>query len=510
MQPQLSVVVPVYNNWWMTARLLAELERLRASAAFETIVVDNASTDETKAEIERFSWVRYVRHERNLNFAGACNAGARAAEAPLTLFLNNDAYPLGDALTPLVRAFDREEVVIAGGALFFEDGVTQCAGFVVLRNAHWHYSFRNLPGDLAAVTQSRDALGVSGAAMAVRTKWFVEGGGFDESFLNGFEDVDLCMRARQEGRIIAYVADARFAHYEGASEGRYDRESQNERRFYERWSAALGTVPRVARGDVGAVAIHAPATLTRWSAAALGDLEDALRSFGHPVVRGGPKPWQLVDGRFRRAGSLCWFGAEPPNGASVALERSFGGAEAKVRGAIELRVPWLPCAGPERSQAIPLRRSPYDRCPRIALIGANRTEFVSVLPDYEIIDVAEGRFPHADVACVVVAGPTDDAAYGNVVLAHAGVPAVVMADLGLERLYAGDVATIVSRGGLIDAVGRFTSNAEERERFGTLLQADSLRRFNPRRTAVRVVDLLCASRFGLERPASAKSNSPLR
>jgi GT2 family glycosyltransferase len=510
MQPQLSVVVPVYNNWWMTARLLGELERLRDGAAFETIVVDNASTDETRAEIERFSWVRYLRHEENLNFAGACNAGARAAEAPLTLFLNNDAYPLGDALTPLIRALDREDVAIAGGALFFEDGVTQCAGFVVLQNAHWHYSCRNVPGDLRAVTTSHDALGVSGAAMAVRTQWFLDGGGFDESFVNGFEDVDLCMRAHLEGRAIVYAAGARFAHYEGASEGRYDREMQNERRFYERWSTAFGTIPRVARGTVGAIAIHAPANAGRWSTAALGDLEDALRSFGHPVVRGSIKPWQLVDERFRRGGSLCWFGVKPPNGASVALERSLRGAETNVRGAIELKVPWLPCAAPDRSQAIPLRRSTQESCARVALAGAKRIEFAAALPDYEIIEVAEGSFPHAEVACVVVAGPTDEAAFGNVALAHAGVPAVVIADRGLERFYAGDVATIVSRAGLNDAVARFTSSFEQRERFGGLLRADSLRRFNPRRTAIRVVDLLCASRFGLERSAPAKSNSPLR
>ncbi len=510
MQPQLSIVVPVYNNWWMTARLLGVLERLRDGNAFETVVIDNASTDETKTEIGRFSWVRYLRHEQNLNFAGACNAGARDAEAPLTLFVNNDAYPLGDALVPLIRAFDREEVAIAGGALFFEDGVTQCAGFVVLPNAHWHYSCRNLPGNVEAVTRSRDATGVSGAAMAVRTQWFLEGGGFDESFVNGFEDVDLCMRARQEGRTIAYVAGARFAHYEGASEGRYDRETQNERRFYERWSSALGAVPRVARGSVGAIAIHVPPKLTAWSAAALSDLEDALRSLGHPLVRGAVKPWQYVDDRFRRSGSLYWFGAKPSEGPCVALERSLGGADANVRGAIELNVPWLPCAAPERSQAIPLRRSPHERCPRIALVGSSPAQFAPVLPDYEIIEVVEGPFPRAEVACAVVAGFTDEAAFGNVALAHAGVPAVVMADRGLERLYAADVATIVDRDGLIDAVARFASNVVERERFGTLLRADSLRRFNPPRTAIRIVDLLCASRFGLERPAPAKSDTPLR
>ena len=508
MQPKLSVVVPVYNNWWMTARLLAELERLRGGLPFETIVVDNASSDETLREIERFGWVRYLRNERNLNFAGACNIGAGEAEAPLVLFLNNDAYPLGDALGPLVAAFDREEVAIAGGALLFEDGVTQCAGFVVLPNAHWHYSERNLPAGVQDVNRSRDALGVSGAAMAVRTHWFLESGGFDESFVNGFEDVDLCMRAREAGRAIRYVAQSRFAHYEGASEGRYEREQQNERRFYERWSAAFQTMPRVERGSVGAISIHARAAPSDWSAAALNDLEDALRSFGHPVIRGGIKPWQYADERFRRGASLCWFDAKPPNGASVLLERGFGGAQMRVRGAIELSVPWLPCAAPERSQSVPLRRSPAELCPRVALLGASRTEFAAML-DCEIIEVSEGRFPHAEVACVVVAGLTDDAAFGNVALAHAGVPAVVIADRGLERLYAGDVALVVRRAGLADAVSQFAAGTAVRDRYGDLLRADALRRFNPRRSAIRVVDVLCTARFGLERPAHAKTNSPI-
>ncbi|HYL27962.1 MAG TPA: glycosyltransferase, partial [Candidatus Nitrosotalea sp.] len=141
----LSVVIPVYDNWWLTERCLHELDRLRGkSVSFETIVVDNGSRDETPREIARFSWVRYLRNETNRNFAGACNDGARLAEAPITLFLNNDAYPLGDALGPLVRAFGRAEVAIAGGALFFEDGVTQAAGLVLLENAHWHYYCRNL------------------------------------------------------------------------------------------------------------------------------------------------------------------------------------------------------------------------------------------------------------------------------------------------------------------------------------------------------------------------------
>ncbi|MGB6519630.1 MAG: glycosyltransferase [Candidatus Cybelea sp.] len=505
--PELSVVIPVYNNWWLTARCLRELDRLRGrSLSFETIVVDNASSDETREAIAAFPWVRYLRHESNSNFAGACNAGARLADAPLTFFLNNDAYPLGDALTPLAQVFERSEVAIAGGALFFEDGVTQAAGLVMLRNAHWHYFFRNLPATLAAVGRSRDALGVSGAAMAVRTGWFVENGGFDESFVNGFEDVDLCMRAREQERAIAYVAQARFAHYEAASAGRFDREAQNERLFYQRWSASLAPLPRTLRGEVGAIALRSSCEGGSLLAAARDDLEEALRAFGHPVVRGEIAAWQRLDRRFRRAASLGWFSDEISS-PGIAILRHEGATTIRSRGAVALEVPWLPCASLRRAAGLGLRCSGDPSCtaigvaggddPCVAQLAATGYQPLRVTP--EMLLGQERR----ELVCVVHVGLTDDSAFGNVLLALAGIPAVVPAKTELRALFAGDVALVCEREAIAGAVARLVADPNLRARYGKLVAADTRRRFSPRRSAIRVVDLLCASRFGLERFQSA-------
>ena len=93
-----------------------------------------------------------MRRDRDQLWAEALR---REPGAPLVLVLNNDAYPIDDALAPLVAAFDRPGVVIASGALRYEDDVTQDAGMVVLPNAHWHHSYRNLPSWLPAVRGTR-------------------------------------------------------------------------------------------------------------------------------------------------------------------------------------------------------------------------------------------------------------------------------------------------------------------------------------------------------------------
>jgi GT2 family glycosyltransferase len=510
-QLELSIVIPVYDNWWLTARCLRELDWLRdtCSLAFETIVVDNGSSDETPQAVTGFPWVRYVRHEENRNFAGACNAGVRSAQAPLTLLLNNDAYPLGDALTPLVRAFDREEVAIAGGALFFEDGVTQAAGLVVLPNAHWHYYCRNLPASLGGVTESRDALGVSGAAMTVRTRWFVESGGFDESFVNGFEDVDLCVRAREEGRAIVYVASARFAHYEAASAGRFDREAENERRFYQRWLSRMSPLPRTARGDLGAISVRSEAGRNPLLAAALNDLEEALRAFGHPIVHGAIAPWQRLDRRFRRAATLGWFTKEAVQPGITIRRDTSGVAAIRTLGAVDVEVPWLPCASLDRITALSIRRSDDPECKVVGIAGsdADVRAFQPFGFDLSFVPVTSSmlldRGAATSLACVMHLGLTDDSAFGNVLLAQAGIPAIVLDRAELRALFVPDVAMIGERDTLMTYAARMVADPSVRARYGDLLPADARRRFSPRRSAIRVVDLLCASRFGLERPASA-------
>ncbi|HEY1653924.1 MAG TPA: glycosyltransferase family 2 protein [Candidatus Tumulicola sp.] len=544
MAATLSIVVPVYDNWWMTERLLRVLDDLRPSSLpFETIVVDNASRDETPSAIAQFPWVRYERMDRNRNFAGACNAGAHLAESDLVLFLNNDAYPIGDALTALARAFDRDDAAVAGGALFFEDGATQCAGFVVLPNAHWHYSCRNLPPALAGVTRPRDAIGVSGAAMAVRRQWFLAGGGFDESYVNGFEDVDLCMRARAAGRAIVYVAGARFAHYEGASAGRFDREAENERRFYDRWASAFADIPRTARGEVGGVFVRADPGASPLCLAGLADLESGMRSFGHPVVRGEPGFRHRFDRRFRVRAELAWFtrGRAP---AGVTIQRRPGApAVIRTHGAVDLDVPWLPCASAERVAALPVAAARAGAGGALAIAGfeflppGRKAEVTRALEDLAARDPAVrfialsapaaselgaclgDRVTQADllgeranrieIACVLQAGLTDASAFGNVLLAQAELATVVLAETEPAALLAPDVVSTAARGDVAAQISRLFADPGARARLAARSAADARRRFSPRRSAIRVIDLLCAARFGLERPASARSNTPL-
>jgi hypothetical protein len=119
-----------------------------------------------------------------------------------------------------------------------------------------------------------------------------------------------------------------------------------------------------------------------------------------------------------------------------------------------------------------------------------------------------GDAPAVDVACVIHGGWTDAAAFGNVVLAQAGIPAVALESPQVRAIVAADTALFAEGERVGEAIMRFTADLESRDWYGRAIAADSRRRFSPRRSAIRVVDLLCAARFGLERPARALRDVP--
>ena len=88
MDKVLSIVIPVFNKYAFTKACLSDLSKLPED--HEIIVIDNGSTDETRAELEKNSRINYYRQPVNLGFAMGCNEGYSCSTAPNVLFLNND------------------------------------------------------------------------------------------------------------------------------------------------------------------------------------------------------------------------------------------------------------------------------------------------------------------------------------------------------------------------------------------------------------------------------------
>ena len=219
----ISVVVV---NWNGKTELTQCLDSLRAQTfdGFETIVVDNGSTDGSLELLrDRFAEVSVVQTGENLGFAEAVNRGIDASRGPWIATLNNDAVAdprwlerLREAaqaggvdlgmLQSHINFTDQPNRINSTGDLLFKDATAMDRGYDTLdRETRW----------------SEEIFCPTASAALYRRTMFEEvaaPGVFDRSFFMYFEDVDLGWRCRLAGWSARYVADAIVHHrFQGTS-----------------------------------------------------------------------------------------------------------------------------------------------------------------------------------------------------------------------------------------------------------------------------------------------------
>lgn len=264
--PRASIVIVTYGQRALTEQCLRSLEACLGDGLgreWELVLVDNNSPDDTP-ELLR-SWadratVRLLDHNRN--FAGGCNLGASASRGEVLIFLNNDTEVTPGALETLVEQALEPGVSVAGCRLLFPQGTLQHAGVAFLYGQALggasmpQHVFHHQDGELAFARANYEMDCVTAACMAVRAETFRAVEGFDESFRNGLEDVDLCLRIRVAGERIVYRGDATVIHHEGASRGKGEQlwatpekiaaMKHNDELFVGRWAAHLGQDDEIA------------------------------------------------------------------------------------------------------------------------------------------------------------------------------------------------------------------------------------------------------------------------
>ena len=260
--PRFSIIIPLFNRVLFTTICVRALQAVADRwDETEVILVDNGSQDGTATFLATLGApFCVISNERNMGFAHACNHGAAAARGDYLVFLNNDTVPQPGWLTALAGAMTGPRApVVAGARLLFPDDTVQHAGLGF--NARYEpiqFSYgERVDG---AASESRPVPAVTGACLMVERARFLASGGFDEGYVNGFEDLDFCCRMRAEGGAIWYEAESVLYHFESASDGRYRADVANYDRFQSRWADWLSTDPLA---HEPAATVQMPVRLTR-------------------------------------------------------------------------------------------------------------------------------------------------------------------------------------------------------------------------------------------------------
>lgn len=244
----ISIVIVSWNSGDDLPACVESLASARGGSAVETelIVVDNHS-DADPGDAVRRLWpgARVAILSENIGFGPAVNHAAAHARGEILLLVNPDARATGDPFGAIAAAFAEHADWIAvaprltsppdplSGRRGGDEGQETQETFQLRRLPTLRQAFRELllidrafPGNRGRQRDrylDRDRSAPfeveqpAAAVLAIRTAAFARAGGFDPRFVPAWwEDVDLCARLREAGKIVYYPA-ATFVHAGGAS-----------------------------------------------------------------------------------------------------------------------------------------------------------------------------------------------------------------------------------------------------------------------------------------------------
>lgn len=202
-----SIIVPIWGDPRYTNSCIASLNKTNGN--YELMLVDNTGHYDVPAVRNLHA---LFRNDENLGYADGNNQGAKAATGDVLVFLNCDTEVRFDWLQNLLAAFDDQDVMIAGPRIIHPDGQLQTAGVVV-----WHGNGQAGGCEIKDDLPTRDVDCVTGACLAIRRSAFDAIGGWNDLYRMGYEDVELCLTARELGFRIRYVREALVVHHESAT-----------------------------------------------------------------------------------------------------------------------------------------------------------------------------------------------------------------------------------------------------------------------------------------------------
>jgi lipopolysaccharide/colanic/teichoic acid biosynthesis glycosyltransferase/glycosyltransferase involved in cell wall biosynthesis len=201
-QPHVSVVVPAYNAAGTIDLCLDALaDQTFPREDYEIIVVDDGSTDDTRARVGAHAGVQLVTQD-HAGPAAARNLGAQRAMGDILLFTDADCAPARDWIERMCAAFDDKGTVGVKGAY-----VTRQQE-IVARFAQLEYEAK-----YDRMAQHRFIDFIDTYAAGYRRDVFLANGGFDPIFPHAsVEDQEFSFRLARQGLKMVFIQDALVYH----------------------------------------------------------------------------------------------------------------------------------------------------------------------------------------------------------------------------------------------------------------------------------------------------------
>lgn len=248
-QSRVSIIIPSAADSPLLADCLASIVEKTTYQDYEVLLLVRNQSSRTDAQhrnltiAQSMAKVRLLEYDFPFNYSRVNNFAASKADGPILVFLNDDTQVMTPGwLETMLTHLSLPTVGAVGPKLLFPNGTVQHAGVVLGFRGTADHVMRGYPGDadgyFGSLSASREVSAVTAACLMTRATTYHSVGGMTECFASIYQDVDLCLKIRQLGLSLIYVANAELVHHESTTRGsdynRTDREI-----LIDRWREQL-------------------------------------------------------------------------------------------------------------------------------------------------------------------------------------------------------------------------------------------------------------------------------
>ncbi|GMO28716.1 MAG: hypothetical protein Ta2B_09600 [Termitinemataceae bacterium] len=251
--PLVSIIIPNNDHVEDLKKCILSIRQKTTYSNYEILVIE---TNSVTADVFRYyeelekEGIAVHRWNGEFNYSDINNFGVKHTKAEYIIFLNNNIEIISPAwIEEMLMFCQRDDVGAAGAKLYYPDGTIQHGGVIIGIGGTAGHSHRHFHGDHSGyflnLAMQQNLSAVTGACMMVKRKVFDKVGGFDPQFAAAYNDIDLCMKIRKAGYLIAWTNYAEAYHCESKSRGIDDTPEKMARfqkevaLFRERWAAEL-------------------------------------------------------------------------------------------------------------------------------------------------------------------------------------------------------------------------------------------------------------------------------
>lgn len=211
-----TIVLALGNHIHDTVRCLSAIAG--AAGDVEVVIIDDATSDGTPQFLEALEGDVVVVRNDSVQGTTACwNQAALLATGEVVVFLDPQLEPVGDWLAALLERLCAEPALGAVGArVELPDGTISHGGITLVDDAAARLKVRPInaahgyPASGSTADVTRDVSAVAGGVFAVRHTALRDIGPIDATLPADFASVDACLRLRDHGHAVGFVAGSRF------------------------------------------------------------------------------------------------------------------------------------------------------------------------------------------------------------------------------------------------------------------------------------------------------------